>query len=93
VCSGFDITATATSGSSVEVVSGLAVGARVYTDRVNTFLDAGDYAQQCSYIRVANNDKDTPGSTTQLNLEVAAPVTVYLDFWRGAEHAGLGFSS
>merc|ERR1719160_35157 len=80
------------SGRSIKVADPAKVGDKVFTDRDYTFTSVGDYPG-CKYILGANDDKNTAASSVQWTLTVETPVDVYLDFWGGAAHEKLGFSS
>ena len=85
----WSLSASASSGESIEVVEQLAVGDEVYTDRANyLFTDIGSYSPQCKYIRGPNNDKATAAANVQWTLQSNYPVTVYLDMWGGQETMG-----
>ena len=88
--------ATLTSAGIVDVipVSQLSVGDLVFTDRPSLeFTNLGEFDISCQFVRVANGDKNTPASQIQLTLDIFFEATVFLDFWNGADHASLGFSS
>jgi len=86
------IAVSAASGRDIEKIPVAAnVGDQVFTDRNYKFTSVGDYSG-CTYIKGANDDKNTAASSTQWTLTVGMPVTVYLDFWGGAAHENLGFA-
>jgi len=90
-CKGCDITATPTSGREMEVVpvSELKIGSYPFTDRSYTFSSVGNYSESCSFIRGANNDKNTAPDLVQTSLEAPCASTIYLDFWGGSGHVDM----
>ena len=67
-------------------VADLAIGSRPFTDREYKFTTIGNYPKTCTFVRGANDDKNTDSASVQTTLEVPFASTVYLDFWRGTKH-------
>jgi hypothetical protein len=85
----------ATSGRAATLVdySDLAVGGKVWHDRSFVFTSIGAYSDDCQFMMVSNNDKNTPFEDVQYEITLGCASTVYLDFYAGDEHANvLGFS-
>ena len=52
-----------------------------FLDARYTFMDIGNYSNDCTFIRGSNADKNTDKSAIQTILQVPFASTVYLDFW------------
>ncbi len=68
---------TVKSGKLYEVIESLQNGERVYIDRSYTFKTLPGAITGATYIKTANNDKNSTGNTF-LSFTVDQPVTVYV---------------
>ena len=96
--SSYNITATAVSGRSIDVVCLPNVYDPVYADRGYKFASLGDFATNKTtgsvhYVRASNDDKHTGASQRMWTFSSTKNVTVYLDLLGSAAQQGSGAGS
>jgi hypothetical protein len=81
------VAVSAASGQKVEYVAGVNVGDFVYTDRGYSFTGLGDFTETNGfhYIRIADDDANTPSNQQQIVLTSAYRFMVYLCYVGGQE--------
>jgi hypothetical protein len=82
------ISVAAASGRAYRVATSFDVGEFTMTDRTYTFTSLGSFTESngFSYIRVANDDKDTPSDQLQYTLTSMVGFKVYLIYYNGQEN-------
>jgi hypothetical protein len=79
-------TLSATSGNTIQIANIPSAGDLVFTDRDYVFDSLGSFTNlnsSAKFVRVPNNDKDTPHTSVMWTLNLPAPARVYLDFYAG----------
>ena len=88
------MTAYARSGRNCSVQSYESLSDGPFQDRpMLSWVDKGSYPSNTQFICCSNDDKNEPADQVQTTLVVSGPVTCYLDFWGGEQHASLGFAT